>query len=232
MTEGGNGGRRFALPAFFAVASGVVVAVAILVSRKPDVDPAVTLPAASEPSVNPVKLAEDAPRDARELQEQRVLWIERALVSSDSLQRERAFNVLLPQLLDAEPARVIDLVARQQGETRDTLRDEVVRLWIRKDRDAALVWMGSFENDWERKASATIAMRTLAAIEPSQAIAVADQFDIGRDDGTLEHLVQIWATEDFDEAAQWLETQPDNANTAQLRARIEQVREQRTAARQ
>jgi hypothetical protein len=92
--------------------------------------------------------------------------------------------------------------------------------------------MGSLENEWERKASATIAMRTLAAIEPAQAIAVADEFGVGRDDGSLEHIVQIWATENFDECMKWLETQPDNARTAQLRARIEQVREPQLAASQ
>jgi hypothetical protein len=73
-------------------------------------------------------------------------------------------------------------------------------------------------------------MRTLAAIEPAQAVAVADQFGIGRDDGSLEYIVQIWATENFDECTKWLETQPDNAQTSQLRARVEQVREQRVAA--
>jgi len=174
--------------------------------------------------------AKDARRDPRERNEQLVLEIERALVSSHAQQRESAFYVFLPELLEMEPAQVIELVARQEGETRDALRDEVVRLWIRKDRDAALVWMGSFENEWERKASATIAMRTLAAIEPAQAVAVADQFGIGRDDGSLEHIVQIWATENFDECTKWLETQPDNAQTSQLRTRVEQVRKQRLAA--
>ena len=181
-------------------------------------------------AAKPEPLANDARRDPRERNEQLVLEIERALVSSDAQQRESAFNVSLPELLELEPARVVELVARQEGETRDALRDEVVRLWIRKDRDAALVWMGSFQNEWEREASATIAMRTLAAIEPAQAVAVADQFGIGRDDGSLEHIVQIWATENFDECAKWLETQPDNAQTSQLRARVEQVRKQRLAA--
>jgi hypothetical protein len=81
--------------------------------------------------------------------------------------------------------------------------------------------MGTFENEAERKSAATIAMRTLAAIEPAQAIAVADQFGVGRDDGSLEHIVQIWAAENFEECANWLETQPNNAWTAQLRTRIE-----------
>jgi len=194
-------------------------------------DPEIRTQAASMVAPDPAPLAQPAPGDSRS-SSQRLLEIERALVSSDPLVRDAAFNVALPELLDSQPAWVMDLVARQQGETRDALRDEVVRLWIRKDRDAALMWMGTFESEAERRAGATIAMRTLAAIEPAQAIAVADQFDVGRDDGSLEHIAQIWATEDPEAATKWLETQPDNARTAPLRARIEQVREQQFAARQ
>jgi hypothetical protein len=152
------------------------------------------------------------------------LEIERALVYNNPQQRDAAFGAALPELLDVDPRSVVALVGRQEGETRNNLRDEVVRLWIRKDRDAAVIWMGSFENEWERKASATVAMRTLAAIDPAQAVAVADEFGVGRDDGSLEHIVQIWAAEDFDACMKWLQTQPDDPRTAPLRARIERSR--------
>ena len=214
------GGQRKTLLAFFALASvaAIVMLIAMNVPHRSDPEPATTLPALAG-AADPEVPANDVPRDPR-TSEQRVLEIERALVSNNPQQREMAFNVLLPELLESEPVRVVELVARQEGETRDALRDEVVRLWIRKDRDAAREWMGSLENESERKAAATIAMRTLAAIEPAQAIAVADEFGVGRDDGSLEHIVQIWAAEDFDACMKWLETQPDNAHTAQLRARI------------
>lgn len=151
--------------------------------------------------------------------------IERALVARDLRHRETAFNFVLPELLSEEPTLVIAMVARQEpGEARDALRDEVARQWITKDRDAAIEWMDSLEQV-DRRASATIAMRTLAAITPAQAIAVADQFGVGRDDGSLEHMVQIWATEQPDEAMRWIDQQPPGeARTEQLRARIEQVR--------
>jgi hypothetical protein len=213
-----------------AIAAIVFVLVIRNGARAPDPEP---LPALTQQgsAAHPVPRAEVA-RDPRERSGQLALEIERALVSNNPQQRDSAFNFLLPELLESEPSWVIELVARQQGETRDALRDEVVRLWITRDREAALVWMGSFEDEGERKASATVAMRTLAAIEPAQAVSVADQFGVGRDDGSLEHIVQIWATENFDEAMRWLETQPDNAQTAPLRARIEQVGEQRLTARQ
>jgi hypothetical protein len=181
-----------------------------------------TLP--EHPAPPAAQLDRPAPERNREL----ALAIERALVARDPKQRETAFAFILPELIDQDPQRVIAMVARQEpGDARDTLRDEVARQWITKDRDAAVAWMKSFDRA-ESEASATIAVRTLAAIAPSQAIYVADQFGIGRSDGSLEHMVQIWATEDLDEATRWIETQPDDARTAQLRARIEQVREQRT----
>ena len=153
--------------------------------------------------------------------------IERALVSRDPQHRETAFNVVLPELLREEPDRVIAMVARQEpGEARDALRDEVSRQWITKDRDAAIEWMNSLDQT-ERTASATIATRTLAATNPAQAIAVADHFGVGRDDGSLEHIVQIWATEKPDEAMRWLEAQPPGERAAQLRARIELVSSRR-----
>jgi len=204
-------------------AAALVLAIAVGIALKPDAGAATKLPTVVMPDADATPVVSQvASHDSRQSSELRLLEIERALVSNDPLQREAAFNVALPELLHSQPAWVVELVARQQGETRDALRDEVVRLWIRKDRDAALMWMGTFGDEAERKAAATIAMRTLAAIEPAQAIAVADQFGIGRDDGSLEHIVQIWAAENFIECAKWLETQPDNAWTSQLRARIQQ----------
>jgi hypothetical protein len=173
----------------------------------------------SAPSVN------ESTSTAEERNRQLAIAIERALVSREPHQRETAFNFVLPELLREEPDSVIAIVARQEpGERRDALRDEVARQWITQDRDAAIEWMSSLEQT-DRTASATIATRTLAAINPAQAIAIADQFSVGRDDGSLEHMVQIWAIEQPDEAMRWIEGQPrDDPRTAQLRARIEHAR--------
>jgi hypothetical protein len=177
------------------------------------------------PIVQSAPSANEIASEAEERNRQLALAIERALVSRDSQHRETAFNFVLPELLREEPNRVIAMVMRQEpGEARDALRDEVARQWITKDRDAAIEWMNSLEQA-DRTASATIATRTLAAINPAQAIAVADQFGVGRDDGSLEHMVQIWATEKPDEAMRWIEEQPPGEpRTAQLRARIEHAR--------
>jgi hypothetical protein len=228
VTEAGaNGGQRKTLPAIFALTVAGAGALVLMLTK----DGGRNVASAPEPqSSGTGVVAEASPRanvphqGLHALGGQRQLEIERALVSNNPQQRDAAFGLALPELLDLDPERVIEMVARQEGEARNILRDEVVRLWIRKDRDAAVIWMASFEEEWERKASATIAMRALAAINPAQAVALADEFDVGREDGSLEYIVQIWATEDFDGCARWLATQPDNAQTAQLRVRVEQVR--------
>jgi hypothetical protein len=159
------------------------------------------------------------------------LEVERALAAHDPQQRETAFAFLLPELLQLDAPRVVDLVARQEpGEARDSLRSEVARQWIARDRDAAIQWMKSFENPGERQASASVAVQSLAAVAPGQAVEVADQFGIGRNDGSLEHLVQVWAEDDLDAATRWIERQPPGVGTEQLRTRIEQVRATRDAS--
>jgi len=96
-----------------------------------------------------------------------VLEIDRALVSSDPEQRETAFMYLLPDLLAQDPDRARTLFARQEpGDSRDALRDELARQWIRSDRDAAADWMTSLD-EAERRAAATTAVRSLAAGSPA-----------------------------------------------------------------
>jgi hypothetical protein len=183
------------------------------------------------PSKERAPTAEEIERQARDHNARLGLEIERALAARDQRQRETAFTFLLPELLQVDPGRVVEMVARQQpGEARDALRTEVARQWITRDRDAAIGWMKSMENEAERQQSAETAVASLAAIAPEQAIFVADQFGIGRDNGYLEHMVQMWAEGNIGEAERWLATQPDDARTAPLRARIERVREQKRAA--
>lgn len=177
------------------------------------------------PAREPAPSAEDIERLALQHNAALALQIESALYARDPHRRETAFTFLLPELLQLEPERATDMVARQDpGEARDALRDEVARQWISRDRDAAIRWIKSFEHEPERRASSQIAVQTLAAVAPAQAIYVADELGVGRDDGYLEHMVQMWAEGDLDAAERWLAGQPDDARTAPLRARIEQVR--------
>jgi len=95
--------------------------------------------------------------------------------------------------------------------------------------DAAITWMKSLE-DPERLRAAKLAVASLAPIAPEQAIYVAHQFEVGLDDGYLEHLVQLWAEASLPDAERWLAAQPDDARTAPLRARIERVRDQKKSS--
>jgi|SRR4051812_16453529 len=182
------------------------------------------------PASDPAPSAADIEREAREHVDRLVLDVERLLAAGDTLSRETAFTFLLPELIQTSPERVVALVAQQPpGEARDILRDEVARQWITRDRDAAVRWMKAFENPAETRRSANVAVRALAVVAPEQAIEVADQFGIGRDDGYLERMVQLWAQDDLHEASRWLDTQPEGPGKDQLRARVDLVREQRKA---
>ncbi len=178
------------------------------------------------PAKEPAPSVEEIERAARQHNAMLALQIESALYARDPHRREAAFTFLLPELLQLEPGLATDMVARQDpGEARDALRDEIARQWVGRDRDAAIRWIKSFEHEPERRASSQVAVQALAAVAPEQAIYVADELGVGRDDGYLEHMVQMWAEGSPEAAERWLANQPDDARTAPLRARIEQVRE-------
>jgi hypothetical protein len=182
----------------------------------------------AEPQVR-VAPALPADSEAREQYRQYALAIERALASADAGARETAFNSLLPELLQAEPASVVALFARQApGEGRDRLRDEIASRWARQDQESAFLWIESLPDAVDRRAAATQAVRAIAAFSPEEALAAADRLGVGHDDGSVEHLVQRWAAEDPDAALRWLARQPADAQHESLRARIAAARAARS----
>ena len=137
------------------------------------------------------------------------LEIESALASGDAGRREAAFAALLPSLLLTDPNGVAALFARQPpGEGRDLLRDEIARQWVRHERDSAIAWLKSLDDATERRAAATTAMHGIAASDPAQAVIVAEELGVGRDDGSLDRILRIWAETDPDAARRWREAQP------------------------
>ncbi|MES1263358.1 MAG: hypothetical protein ABUL69_03305 [Peristeroidobacter soli] len=175
--------------------------------------------------------AEEIAEAASSHDQQLELTIERALAARDPQQRETAFTFLLPELLQVAPKRVVATVKRQEpGEARDLLLDEVARLWIQTDVPTAIDWINSLEGG-ERMSAANKAVSVIAARDPAGAIELADKLKVGGDDGSLAHLVQLWAVEDPEAAWRWIETQPDSPRTEQLRARIKQARKPTNAAR-
>ena len=168
--------------------------------------------------------AAEAPGAALDRHEQLASAIDRALAARDPAQRETAFVHLLPELLQDRPSMLRELFARQApGESRDALRDELARQWIVLDDLAASAWIEALARE-DRTPATQVAMRALSARSPERALAFARRFDWGFDDGSLEHLVQIWAAEHPEAAAHWIDAQPHDAWSDRLRARIEQVR--------
>lgn len=111
------------------------------------------------------------------------LGLQRALVSKDADAREAAFTFLLPELVQIDPQIVVDMIAAHEpGELRDTLRTELARQWIQRDRDAAIRWMKSLDVA-ERRASGRVAMREVYPLSREQASYIAKELGIGPDRG-------------------------------------------------
>ena len=104
------------------------------------------------PSKERVPTAEEIEQAARDHNAKLGLEIERALAARDSRQRETRLPSCCPSCCRSIRGRVVEMVGRQQpGEARDALRTEVARQWITRDRDAAVEWMKSLENEAERR---------------------------------------------------------------------------------
>ncbi len=203
------------------VAAIVLGAAAWWLRREPPAAPAIVpvvnaASPAEPPTTQHAPTTHDATLRSREL----ARAIERALVAVDPAARETAFNSLLPELMRVDAAEAGRMVLQQQpGEQRAALRSQVVQQWIAIDREAASEWIARLTDDDERAAAATDAFTQLARGNPADAVQIADRFGIGRDDGTLEHLVQTWTAAEPRAALKWIDAQPPGPATDQLRAR-------------
>jgi len=163
---------------------------------------------------------------------QLVREIERALVCVDPRERERAFAELLPALIAIDAHGAARLLERSQsGAVRNEFRARLVALWMETDRAATINWVTTLEDDGERKLAAADAVSHVAPSDPAAAIEISDSFNIGRDDGTLEHITQIWAEDHLEDALKWAKAQPSDSRRDQLLARIAAVEAARDPAR-
>jgi hypothetical protein len=159
-----------------------------------------------EPVTEPARAA-PAPPSEIDQPRQVSLAIERALVAADPSQRETAFNILLPELLALDPAEAEALLQRHpERESRAELREQLARHWIVRDREAAVRWLHGLPDE-DRHAAAVSAVRALSAHSSVQALELSDEFGVGRDDGSRDYLLQMWAAEDPEAAKQWVAAQ-------------------------
>jgi len=163
-------------------------------------------------------------RNHEEQARQLRLEIERALLSIDDAQRDRAYRQLLPALIKLDPAAVKQLVVSwPAGPAREELLRNTAHAWSTVSVDGAVDWASGMKEDDERAIAATEIMSRVAQSDPARAIGISDQFGIGRKDGTVEHMVQLWATENLQESLSWAKNQLQGPQRDQLVARIATV---------
>ena len=151
----------------------------------------------------------------------RQLEIERALVSIDEVERDRAYTQLLPALIAIDPVAVERLVEScPAGPVRDQLLRHAALGWSAANLDGAIEWVTAMKDDAERDIAATEIVSEVAQADPAHAIEVSDLFGIGRNDGTVEHIAQLWAVENLKASLDWVEAQPPGAPRDQLLARV------------
>ena len=149
---------------------------------RPKVWPKPTEPPPASPIYHDVQETmpgeEEIARDAAERPARLEEAVATVLEVGDKLERETVFVYVLPELLQVEPQRVVDLHARlQPGEARATLRTEIAQLWASRDPVAATRWMKSLTEE-ERKAAAMVAVRTLVPWDPRTAVSLADELEL------------------------------------------------------
>lgn len=165
--------------------------------KRPDVWPKPTDPPPASPIYHdvdePVPSEEDIERAAREHNALMAQEIENALSTKDAVRRETVLTYLLPELLQVEPQRLIDLHATlKPGSARDLLRTEMAEQWASSNPVAAARWMNALEDD-ERLAAATTAVTRLAPVQPQAALSIAADLDLGKDPGIRKVLAPLRA---------------------------------------
>jgi hypothetical protein len=147
--------------------------------------------------------------------------IERALISLNDQEREAAFTTLLSQLIELDPAAAGQLLEEcDAGPVCEELFERALAAAAQTDVERAVQWVANVPEDEKRHEAARDLTQLLARADPGAAIEVADRFDVGRDDGSLEHLMQLWAAENPTAAQRWLEAQPAGPHRDQLYARF------------
>jgi len=184
------------------------------------------------PHVTTSPLPDAAPVRSRESQSQQLqLQIGRALASADDEERERAYSHLLPELIAIDPAAMKRLVENYPaGTIREQLLRRTAHTWSAVNLQEAIAWAKGVNEDGERVVAATEIVSQVRQTDPGHAIEVSDVFGIGRNDGTVEHIALLWATQNLQAALEWSEAQPPGPPRDQILARIVTVETERSPA--
>jgi hypothetical protein len=170
----------------------------------------------SEPSASVVPLTDE---------------ISRGLRDGSARERDRAFNELLPRLITRDPASAGHLaLSWEPGALREEFLGHVIRLWSAADIGGALTWLTSLLDETDRNLASATSTAQVAQADRAGALDLAQALRVGLDDGSLEHLAQLWTEEEPGAALKWATTQPAGVMRDRLLARIAHVRAQQEPA--
>lgn len=152
--------------------------------------------------------------------------IVRALRAGTEAERDRAYREFLPRLIAQDPRAAARLAADwERGEQRTILLWEVARQWSDQDIAAALTWLAEL-NDADRAGAIEAAINQVARTDAAGALEIAQTFQVGLHDGTLEHRLQLWTEQAPADAVAWVKSRPLGPARDRLLARTAYVRVQ------
>lgn len=154
------------------------------------------------------------------------------LKNGTAADRDVVFDRLLPALVAADAPAAARLACDwNAGPVRLELIRGVAQLWADTDVGAAVRWLASLDDRPEDQQVAVRAARTeLGRTDPASAVELSQYFGVGYDDGSLEHLVQLWTEESPGDAVEWITGRPAGPERDLLLARVAWVRAQRNPA--
>lgn len=150
-----------------------------------------------------------------------------ALRHGSPADRDRALLVLLPKLIAQDPAGAGQLaLAWEPGPTRNEFLRQVIHHWAEADIGGVLTWLTSLLDTQDRTIAAATATAQVAQDDPAGALDLAQLLRVGLEDGSFEHLAQVWTEENPRAAMDWVVAQPAGPLRDRLLARIAWVRAQ------
>ena len=147
--------------------------------------------------------------------------------SGSAADRDRALHQLLPRLIAQDPALAGHLaLAWEPGPLRDEFLRQVIHHWSEADIGGVLTWLTALLDADDRNLAAATTTSQVAQADPAGALDLSQVLRVGLEDGSFEHLAQLWTEEEPAAAVDWVLAQPTGPLRDRLLARIAWVRAQ------
>lgn len=150
-----------------------------------------------------------------------------ALRSGSAAERDHALYRLLPRLIADDPSAAGHLaLAWEPGLLRDEFLRQVIHHWSEADIGGVLTWLTALLDADDRRLAAATTTAQVAQADPAGALDLSQVLRVGLEDGSFEHLAQLWTEEEPAAAVNWVMAQPAGPVRDRLLARIAWVRGQ------